>query len=476
MFTSCIPFRKGYINESFFKKTNKNIGPRSNVTSVKNSSNTMLKRRDLEDSSANIIKRSFKRKIAAASYGTMFSEGVNFKNLKINLSKEVLKISPTLSLDHLNNLSKSYLNQIKQKTPNLTLQEKNLLSKVVDAKFHFRHQSNANLVNADGILNIMSSKKLKSDGVNAEYNTWQDDIEYLSNHDFVFFGVEFSSDESRLPLNTIHSDIDYGANAYIVNDQFPFGYLTLTDHFENYVPFRIGPKETEFSTQFPKLAGSVFRVVYEGGCVENVPIFSTKDMKLGLGLNLISFLRDTNDKYFSEFALKEDLKSEDLDKILSYVFQQEFHVPRMVSTNKFKKVSHRSLTLEEAVKFSNFDALSEHLKNKDDACEAIKIAIKWAKKDIVEFLFSKYSFKEKDLTKMSRSNFDIEYCLTIYDADPKILKIFLDHGLVKVNTVFVNPNPGDTMLNNAINNERKEMIDLLKARGALTGEEIRNQR
>ena len=118
-----------------------------------------------------------------------------------------------------------------------------MLSKVVDAKFHFRHQSNANLVNADGILNIMSSKKLKSDGVNAEYNTWEDDIEYLSNHDFVFFGVEFSSDESRLPLNTIHSNTDYGVNAYIVKDQFPFGYLTLTDHLYNIVPSDIYQKK-----------------------------------------------------------------------------------------------------------------------------------------------------------------------------------------------------------------------------------------
>ena len=148
----------------------------------------------------------------------------------------------------------------------------------------------------------------------------------------------------------------------------------------------------------------------------------------------------------------------------------------MVSTNEFKKVIHRSITLEEAVKASNFDDLSIHLKNKDDACKAIGIAINYDKKDIVEFLFSKYSFKEKDLTKMSHSNWNIEYSLTKYGADPKILKIFLDHRLLNVNTVFVNPNPGDTMLNNAIKYDHKEMIDMLKARGALTGEQIRNQR
>ncbi|WP_356649251.1 T3SS effector OspC family protein [Vibrio aestuarianus] len=51
----------------------------------------------------------------------------------------------------------------------------------------------------------------------------------------VFF-VELSDDESQLPLNTLHTAVDFSANAYITQQLFPYGYLTLTDHFDNKVP------------------------------------------------------------------------------------------------------------------------------------------------------------------------------------------------------------------------------------------------
>lgn len=198
-------------------------------------------------------------------------------------------------------------------------------------------------------------------------------------------------------------------------------------------------------------------------------------MKLGLGLHLIDFLRKSNDTEFKRFALNENLDGENLDKILNFVFQPEFHVPRMVSTNNFKEVKLREISVKDAVKASNIEALSVHIRNKDDACKVMGLAIVHAKKDIVDFLFSKFSFTEEDVKNISPSR-DIEFLLSDSSADEKILKDFLDRGLVKPNKVFMRVNSGNTMLDNAIKYNKREMVDILLEYGAISGKEIKNQK
>lgn len=195
-------------------------------------------------------------------------------------------------------------------------------------------------------------------------------------------------------------------------------------------------------------------------------------MKLGLGLHLIDFLRNSNDTEFKRFALNENLDDKNLDKILNFVFQPEFHVPRMVSTDNFKEVKLREISMDEAVEASNFEALSIHMVNKDDACKVMGLAIEYAKKDVVDFLFSKFSFTENDVKKMSTQYMEIEYSLSNHSADEKILKYFLERGLVEPNKVFRECNCGDTMLDNAIKYNKKEMIAILLEYGAVSGKQI----
>lgn len=444
-----------------------------NVTSVQKSSDTILKSSDLENRSADVIKAFFKKTIAAQSYNKMFSKGNNFKGLGLALTDSSARKSSLQSLQHLNNVSKNYLTKIKEKTQDLTSQERVLLSKVLDAKIHFRHQSNSNLVNASGILNIMSLNKLQSNEISSAKNTYSEDIQCLSNHDFVFFGVEFSDDKAQLPLNTLHSTVDFGANAYIVDEQFPHGYLTLTDHFDNTIPPAFLHEHQEFITQFPGVKREIYRIVHGDKGTKDIPIFNSKDMKLGLGLHLIDFLRNSNDSEFKSFAMNTNLDSKNLDKILNFVFQPEFHVPRMVSTDNFKEVKLREISAKDAVKASNFEALSVHMSNKDDACKVMGLAIQHAKKDVVDLLFSKYSFTVKDVIKISTRFSDIAYTLSDRSADEKILKEFLERGLVNPNHVFWS---GDTMLDNAIKYHKKEMIGILLEYGAVRGEEINNHR
>ncbi|HAT1515281.1 TPA: T3SS effector OspC family protein [Morganella morganii] len=420
------------------------------------------------------MKSFLKKTIAAQSYNEMFSKGDDFKKLGIAQADSLAQKSSFSSLQHLNKVSKNYLTKIKEKTQNLTSQEKVLLSKVIDVKIHFRHQSNSYLVNSTGTLNIMSLNKLQSNGISSAKNTYLQDIKQLSNQDFVFFGVEFSGDKAQLPLNTRHSTVDFGANAYIVDEQFPHGYLTLTDHMDNTIPPAYLHENKEFIAQFTEVRKEIYRAVHGDKGIRDIPIFNSKDMKLGLGLHLIDFLRNSNDTEFKKFTLDKNLDDKNLDKILNFVFQPEFHVPRMVSTDNFKEVKLRDISAKDAVKASNFEALSVHIRNKDDACKVMGIAIDCAKKDVVDLLFSKFSFTEKDVKKISTSYKDVEYSLSDCRADEKILKEFLERGLVEPNKVFRHINPGDTMLDNAIKYNKKEMINILLEYGAIVGREINN--
>ncbi|MEN3258774.1 hypothetical protein AAH678_08240 [Sodalis endosymbiont of Spalangia cameroni] len=158
--------------------------------SIQNSPDTFLQSKDLKDRSADVIKAFFKQTIAAQSYTEMFSKGANFEKLGIAMATPSARRASLHALQHLNNVSKSYLTKIKKQTQNLTSQEKALLSKVIDTTFHFRHQSNSNLVDGAGTLNIMSLNKLRSDKIRMATNTHSDDIKCINNQDFVFFGVE----------------------------------------------------------------------------------------------------------------------------------------------------------------------------------------------------------------------------------------------------------------------------------------------
>ncbi|MCW2254703.1 DUF438 domain-containing protein [Providencia alcalifaciens] len=150
---------------------------------VKNLSRESIRENSVIDKSANVIKDCFRQIIADKSYNKMFSQGAYFKKLGTDILERSAGKSSLYSLQHLNKVSKHYLTKIKEK--NLTPQEKNLLSKVVNTNLHFRHQSNANLSGEN--LNIMSNHKLQTKNISTASKTYPEDIKYLSNHDFVFF-------------------------------------------------------------------------------------------------------------------------------------------------------------------------------------------------------------------------------------------------------------------------------------------------
>lgn len=416
--------------------------------------------------SSDCIKRFLRKVLAAQSSRKMLSEGKVFKQLNIDLPPlQPGRKASFATLEHVDNVSRNYLEQIKYETPNLTTQERELLKRVLDTELWFRHQSNSNFATQT----IMSFDMLKSIGIVTGKNTYSMDEEKLGNQDFVFFGVEFSDDESQLPLNTAHTQFDFGANAYITKQPFTHGYLTLTDHFHNKIPPTCRHEHQAFIQQFGVVRKEVERTIHGTKGQNDVPMYNTRDMKLALGLHLINFLRNSKDDKFKRFVLNENLDSRGLDRVINFVFQPEFHAPRMVDIGKFRKVNLRKMELKEAIKASNIEEMDPHIKSKDDACKAMRIAIVNSKPDIVEYLFSKFNFTKADVSKMTILSEDIEYLLSKDSASHKILEIFLERGLVDPNRKFKQLNYGMTMLDNAIQNSNKEMIKILRKYGAKPG-------
>ncbi|ENE2441635.1 T3SS effector OspC family protein, partial [Shigella flexneri] len=447
-------------------KTNPNKATKAlqkNVLRVTNSSSSGISEKHL-DHCANTVKNFLRKSIAAQSYSKMFSQGTSFKSLNLSIEAPSGARSSFRSLEHLDKVSRHYISEIIQKVHPLSSDERHLLSIIINSNFNFRHQSNSNLSN--NILNIKSFDKIQSENIQTHKNTYSEDIKEISNHDFVFFGVEISNHQEKLPLNKTHHTVDFGANAYIIDHDSPYGYMTLTDHFDNAIPPVFYHEHQSFLDKFSEVNKEVSRYVHGSKGIIDVPIFNTKDMKLGLGLYLIDFIRKSEDQSFKEFCYGKNLAPVDLDRIINFVFQPEYHIPRMVSTENFKKVKIREISLEEAVTASNYEEINKQVTNKKIALQALFLSITNQKEDVALYILSNFEITRQDVISIKHELYDIEYLLSAHNSSCKVLEYFINKGLVDVNTKFKKTNSGDCMLDNAIKYENAEMIKLLLKYGA----------
>ncbi len=448
-------------------KTNPNKATKAlqkNILRVTNSSSSGISEKHL-DHCANTVKNFLRKSIAAQSYSKMFSQGTSFKSLNLSIEAPSGARSSFRSLEHLDKVSRHYISEIIQKVHPLSSDERHLLSIIINSNFNFRHQSNSNLSN--NILNIKSFDKIQSENIQTHKNTYSEDIKEISNHDFVFFGVEISNHQEKLPLNKTHHTVDFGANAYIIDHDSPYGYMTLTDHFDNAIPpVFYHEHQSFFLDNFKEVNKEVSRYVHGSKGIIDVPIFNTKDMKLGLGLYLIDFIRKSEDQSFKEFCYGKNLAPVDLDRIINFVFQPEYHIPRMVSTENFKKVKIREISLEEAVTASNYEEINKQVTNKKIALQALFLSIANQKEDVALYILSNFEITRQDVISIKHELYDIEYLLSAHNSSCKVLEYFINKGLVDVNTKFKKTNSGDCMLDNAIKYENAEMIKLLLKYGA----------
>ncbi|EIW7129040.1 type 3 secretion system effector OspC4, partial [Shigella sonnei] len=149
-------------------------------------------------------------------------------------------------------------------------------------------------------------------------------------------------------------------------------------------------------------------------------------MRLGIGLHLIDFIRKSKDQGFREFCYNKNIDPVSLDRIINFVFQLEYHIPRMLSTDNFKKIKLRDISLEDAIKASNYEEINNKVTDKKMAHQALAYSLGNKKADIALYLLSKFNFTKQDVAEMEKMNnnrycnlYDVEYLLSKDGANYK---------------------------------------------------------
>ncbi|MDD0547072.1 T3SS effector OspC family protein, partial [Shigella sonnei] len=117
--------------------------------------------------------------------------------------------------------------------------------------------------------------------------------------------------------------------------------------------------------------------------------------------------------------------------------------PRMLSTDNFKKKRLRDISLEDAIKASNYEEINNKVTDKKMAHQALAYSLGNAKSDMALYLLSKFNFTKQDVAEMEKMNnnmycelYDVEYLLSEDSANYKVLEYFINNGLVDVNKRF----------------------------------------
>ncbi|EPM2219043.1 T3SS effector OspC family protein, partial [Shigella sonnei] len=115
----------------------------------------------------------------------------------------------------------------------------------------------------------------------------------------------------------------------------------------------------------------------------------------------------------------------------------EYHIPRMLSTDNFKKIRLRDISLEDAIKASNYEEINNKVTDKKMAHQALAYSLGNAKSDMALYLLSKFNFTKQDVAEMEKMNnnmycelYDVEYLLSEDSANYKVLEYFINNGLV----------------------------------------------
>ncbi|RBB92135.1 hypothetical protein C3E97_034090, partial [Pseudomonas sp. MWU12-2115] len=144
----------------------------------------------------------------------------------------------------------------------------------------------------------------------------------------------------------------------------------------------------------PQMGAETGRWIHEGKYRQNAPIFNYRDMKAAVALHLIEFLRDSKDAAFKAYVFDQTMQSgQALDRVLNSVFQDEFHIPRLMATTDYAKHPLRPMLLKEAVDSVNLPALSGLVSSKGDAVTAMWHTIDKGKDAVAAHLLGNWRFE-----------------------------------------------------------------------------------
>ncbi len=427
------------------------------------------------DNAANTIKRFFQKVVARKVYLELFGACPQFV---ANHPCEFCRPSAD-TLECLKNKSHENILELRQKAGPLSEQEKNLCRAIRGTHVRYRHQTHCAL-DSHGQLNLYSHTMLRRKKIPFIGDQLKEEPSGANHRDFVSFGMEFSKpvDNTRLIANTTHNGTDYGGTAYLIDEQHPgarYGYMTLTDHIYSGLPLSKYHEHQEMLYCFPLCALERDREMCEVDDLD-VPIFTPSDMKEALSLSTVLFLRRSGDDAFKHFAYTARADSIELDRMLNFLFQSEFHIPRMLSTDRYQKYRFRSPTFEEIALFSHPLLVNEHIQTREDALRLIVVAIHAHRTKVVLQLLNRYVFFPEDFQpdnpilddpRLLLYGSEIPYVLTRFPGhDLSVLTMLLERKLIDSNYRFRHKRIGLTMLANAIDCRSVRLIMLLLIHGA----------
>ncbi|TCV96609.1 T3SS effector OspC family protein [Biostraticola tofi] len=429
----------------------------------------------VNDKAANIIKRFFQKVIARKVYLEMFS---TFPEFMAHNSCHFCRPSVN-TLEYLKGTSRENIVELRDEVGPLSEQEENLCRAILHTHIRYRHQTN-NALDSQGRLNLYSHSMLKRLKIPFISDRLKEDANDFNHRDFVSFAMEFSKPpgNNRLIANTTHNGTDFGAIAYLIDEHHPgarYGYMTLTDHLDSALPLSRYHEHQEMVYCFPICALERDRAMCEVD-EQEVAIYTPADMKQALSLSTVLFLRRSADTAFKNFAYAALANSIELDRILNFLFQSEFHIPRMVSTDRYQKYRFRLPALEEIARFPHPMLVDEHIRDKADALRLIIVAIHAHNTKTVLHLLDKYDFTADDFLpdnpilddpRLHLYGSEIPYALTRSPGyDLFVLTTLLERKLIDPNYQFRQKRAGKTMLANAIDCRSIRLVMLLLEHGA----------
>ncbi|HHR6406776.1 TPA: DUF4116 domain-containing protein [Providencia alcalifaciens] len=262
-----------------------------------------------ENRAACLITKCLRQVIANQSYNHMFQNGAMWS--------ERAEGQTELGFRAMQKLSSENIRQLSRELAPLNQEEISFLDNLLQMPFTATHASDANIVNEKGILSLFSRKKLEQRGIEFDAtHSGKEDINRLSNDDFVFFSLE--------PGNKIQKcGSRFGHTLYRVNfDTTPFSQVSwgsLHDQVLNQTGASI-------DKHLEGLSDEAYDILESRFIGNEKAMFFGENIKVGLGLSLIQLLRKLPED--DRQNLLSTRSVEGVNRLINGIYRPEIKIPR----------------------------------------------------------------------------------------------------------------------------------------------------
>ncbi|CAG9411211.1 hypothetical protein NVI2019_OHEONHNH_00728 [Providencia alcalifaciens] len=262
-----------------------------------------------ENRAACLITKCLRQVIANKSYNHMFQNGVMWS--------ERAEGQTELGFRAMQKLSSENIRQLFCELAPLVQEEIGFLDNLLQMPFTATHASDANIVNEKGILSLFSRKKLEQRGMEFdESHSGKEDINRLSNDDFVFFSLEPGDKIQKCGSR-------FGHTLYRINfDTTPFSQVSwgsLQDQVLNHTGGSV-------EKYLEGLSDEAYEILTSRFIGNEKSMFCGENIKVGLGLSLLRLLRELPQE--DRLTLLASRSVTEVNRVVNGIYRPEIKVPK----------------------------------------------------------------------------------------------------------------------------------------------------